>query len=165
MSELIRYGVSMEAELATQFDELIRRRNYTNRSEAIRDLVRQELTRQAWQQQAGRLVGTITLLYNHDVREIESRMVSVQHEHHDMVVSTMHVHLTRKHCLEVVVVRGEAADIRALADRLISSRGVLHGELVATTTGELFAADKHETHDHDDDHTHGHSHGHSHHGD
>lgn len=148
MTELVRYGVSMEAELAQRFDDLIRRRNYTNRSEAIRDLVRQELTRQAWQEQTGELVGTVTLLYDHDVREIESRMVDMQHEHHDMVVSTMHVHLTHKHCLEVIVVRGTAVEIRTLADRLISSRGVLHGELVATTTGEVFSRDRHHHHHH-----------------
>ncbi len=140
MGELVRYGVSMEADLAAKFDALIRRRNYTNRSEAIRDLVRQELTRHAWHQQRGELVGTITLLYDHHVREIESRMVDVQHQHHEMVLSTMHVHLTHDHCLEVIVVRGSAADVRDLADRLISARGVLHGELVATTSGEAFSS-------------------------
>jgi CopG family transcriptional regulator, nickel-responsive regulator len=158
MSQLVRYGISMEEDLAVQFDELVRRRNYGNRSEAVRDLVRQELIRQDWQTQSGQAVGTITLVYDHHVRQIESRMVGMQHEHHEMVVSMMHVHLTPRYCLEVIVLRGAADEIRSLADRLIAARGVLHGELVATTTGELFSGQHNHGHNHrpDDESSHGH---------
>ena len=138
MAGLVRFGISMEGPLAARFDRLIAGRGYPNRSEAIRDLVRRELVRQEWQDPQAEIVGTVTLVYDHHVRELGERLVALQHEHHDQVISTTHVHLTHDHCLEVLVVRGRAAQVRKLADRLIAARGVLHGEVVATTTGKVF---------------------------
>lgn len=138
MPGLVRFGVSMDTGLARRFDGLIRRRGYANRSEAIRDMVRRELVRQEWARPDADIVGTVTLVYDHHVRELGKRLTALQHEHHDMVVSATHVHLTHEHCLEVLVVRGPARDVRKLADRLLAAKGVLHGELVATATGEVF---------------------------
>ena len=138
MAKVIRFGVSMGASLAARFDRQLKRRGYGNRSEAIRDLVRRDLVRQEWEDPNAEIVGTVTLVYNHHVRELGDRLINLQHEHHHLVVSTTHVHLTHEHCLEVLVVRGPAAQVAKLADRLTAARGVLHGELVTTTTGKVF---------------------------
>jgi CopG family nickel-responsive transcriptional regulator len=138
MAGVVRFGVSMEAPLSARFDQLVAARGYPNRSEAVRDMVRRELVRQAWQDPDAPTVGTVTLVYDHHVRDLGERLVSLQHDHHDLVVSATHVHLTHHNCLEVLVVRGPARAVRELADQLIAAKGVLHGELVATTTGEVF---------------------------
>jgi CopG family nickel-responsive transcriptional regulator len=137
MGELVRFGVSMDARLLEVLDGLVKRRGYGNRSEAIRDLVRSEHIRDVWEQGGKAVVGTLTLLYDHHVPEIGDRLVGLQHDHGDLVHSTMHVHLSHHMCLEVVVLRGRAARVRALADRLIAARGVKHGQLVATTGEDL----------------------------
>lgn len=138
MAKVIRFGVSMDASLAGRFDKQLKRRGYSNRSEAIRDLVRRDLVRQEWEDPNAETVGTLTLVYDHHVRELGRRLVDLQHRHHEMVVSATHVHLTPDYCLEVLVVRGRAREVGRLADQLIAVRGVLHGELVATTTGKVF---------------------------
>lgn len=142
MSDLVRFGISMEAPLARQFDKLLRRRGYGSRSEALRDMVRRELVRQQWENDQAEAVGTVTLVYDHHVRELADRLTDLQHAQHELVVSTTHVHLSHETCLEVIVVRGRARDVQRLADRLIATRGVLHGELVATTTGKPFRASR-----------------------
>jgi len=142
VAKVIRFGVSMASSLAARFDRQLKRRGYGNRSEAIRDLVRRDLVRQEWEDPNAEIVGTVTLVYDHHVRELGDRLIDLQHEHHDLVVSTTHVHLTHAHCLEVLVVRGPAAQVGKLADRLTAARGVLHGELVATTTGKAFKTEK-----------------------
>ena len=138
MAKVIRFGVSMDASLAGRFDRQLKRRGYSNRSEAIRDMVRRDLVRQEWENPNAETVGTLTLVYDHHVRELGRRLVDLQHRHHEMVVSATHVHLTHDYCLEVLVVRGRARQVARLADQLIAVRGVLHGELVATTTGKVF---------------------------
>jgi len=137
MSELVRFGVSMDRDLLTALDGIIERRGYANRSEALRDFIRAEQVRQSWEDQAGPAVGTLTLVYDHHVREADERLTNLQHDHGDVVHATMHVHLTHRMCLEVVVMRGEPARIQQLADRLIAARGVKHGRLVVTTAEEL----------------------------
>jgi CopG family nickel-responsive transcriptional regulator len=137
MSELVRFGVSMDRNLLTALDGLIERRGYANRSEAIRDFIRAEQVRESWEDRTGTSVATLTLVYDHHVREAGDRLTDLQHDHDDLVHSTMHVHLTHRMCLEVIVMRGEPARIQRLADRLISARGVKHGRLVATTADEL----------------------------
>ncbi|NIA21641.1 MAG: nickel-responsive transcriptional regulator NikR, partial [Anaerolineaceae bacterium] len=99
---------------------------------------RRDLVRQEWENPNAETVGTLTLVYDHHVRELGRRLVDLQHRHHEMVVSATHVHLTHDYCLEVLVVRGRARQVARLADQLIAVRGVLHGELVATTTGKVF---------------------------
>jgi CopG family nickel-responsive transcriptional regulator len=148
MVGLVRFGVSMDAPLAKRFDKLMQRRGYHNRSEAIRDMVRRELVRQEWEEPDTEIVGTVTLLYDHHVRQAGDQLTALQHQHHDEVISATHVHLTHEHCLEVLVVRGRARQVQALADQLIASRGVLHGELVASTSGAIFEKESHGAHHH-----------------
>ena len=138
MPDLVRFGVSMERDLARRFDRMILKRGYGNRSEAIRDMVRKELVHRQWDDLDAETVGTVTLVYDHHVRELGDRLVDLQHEHHDLVVSATHVHLSHDYCLEVLVVRGRAREVQKLADHLIAARGVLHGELVATAAGKAF---------------------------
>ena len=137
MSNLVRFGVSMDARVLKALDAVVARRHYTNRSEAIRDLVRAEQVREAWEHDVGPVVGTLTLVYDHHVREINERLVGLQHDHEDIVHSTMHVHLSHRMCLEVIVLRGHPRKVQELADRLIAARGVKHGRLVATAAEEL----------------------------
>lgn len=148
MSELVRFGVSMERELARKFDRLLAKQGYANRSEAIRDMVRKELVAEQWSDPEAEAVGTVTLVYDHHVRELSDRLVDLQHEHHGVVVSATHVHLNHDHCLEVLVLRGRAKDVQHLADQLLAARGVLHGKLVATATGATFGKKQHGSHSH-----------------
>jgi CopG family nickel-responsive transcriptional regulator len=135
MSELIRFGVSMDGRLLARFDQLIAEKGYANRSEAIRDLVRDELVEQSWEEDEGETVGTITLVYNHEMRDLTEKLTDLQHQVYGAVISSLHVHLDKHNCLEVLVVRGKGREIRGVANRLIGTRGVKHGKLVTTTTG------------------------------
>jgi len=137
MSELVRFGVSMEKRLLAALDAIVDRRGYANRSEALRDLIRGEQVRESWEGGKGPIVATLTLVYDHHVREVGERLVTLQHDHEDVVHSTMHIHLSHRMCLEVIVLRGKAREIQQLADRLIAARGVKHGRLVATSGEEL----------------------------
>lgn len=136
--ELERIGVAIDRNLLEKFDELIARRGYSNRSEAFRDLIRAELVGDTAGQPGGMVTGTITLLYDHHVRLLSEKLTALQHEYHHHILSTLHVHLDHDNCLEVVVVKGEAAEVRQLADRLIAARGVKHGRLVLSGTGPEF---------------------------
>lgn len=134
-NKIIRFGISLPERLLASFDEAIDQQGYTNRSEAIRDLIRNHLVEREWEEENRQAVGTITLIYDHATRELGSKLNRHQHEHVHQVISSLHVHLDHDHCLEVLVLRGQSGDIRALADRLIGMRGVLHGRLTMTTTG------------------------------
>jgi len=136
--ELERIGVAIDHGLLEKFDALIARRGYSNRSEAFRDLIRAELVQEAAVQPTGLVTGTVTLLYNHHVRLLSEKLTELQHQYHHQILSTLHVHLDHDNCLEVVIVKGEAAEVRQLADRLIAARGVKHGRLVLTGTGPEF---------------------------
>ena len=135
MGELNRIGVAIDSELLTQFDRLISQRGYTNRSEAFRDLIRDELVEQAWELPESHVVGTVTLVYDHHVRLLSEKLTELQHHHHRSILSTLHVHLDHDNCLEVLVVRGRAGEVRQIADALISTKGVKHGRLTITTSG------------------------------
>jgi CopG family nickel-responsive transcriptional regulator len=136
MSKISRFGVSLAEELLREFDRLIGRKGYASRSEAIRDLIRDYLAEEAWKAGRGPAVGTVTLVYDHHVPDLQEKLTDAQHEHVGVVVSTLHVHLERHRCLEVLVVRGKANEIRALADRLIGARGVKHGKLTLVAAGK-----------------------------
>ena len=136
MSELIRFGVSIENHLLEQFDRLIQQRNYSNRSEAIRDLIRNELVHEEWRDEEAESVGTVTIIYDHHVRDLNNVLTSVQHDFNEQIISTMHVHLDHHNCLEVMAVKGTTKKIRQIADQLISIKGVKHGKLVMTTKGQ-----------------------------
>jgi len=135
MIDAIRFGVSMSKGLLKSFDRLIKEMGYRNRSEAIRDLIRERLVQQEWQSANRETVGTITIVYSHDVHELTEMLTGLQHQYHKHIISTMHIHLDRHNCLEVLVVRGKGKVIRNIADRLLSTRGVKHGKLTTTTTG------------------------------
>ena len=135
MSDLTRFGVSLDDELLKQFDRVIARKGYTNRSEAIRDLIRESLVREQWELGTDQAVGTITLVYDHEVPDLSDRLTDLQHAHYKAIVSAMHVHLDPHHCLEVLVLRGKARVLKAIADRLIGTRGVKHGTFSATAEG------------------------------
>lgn len=136
MSRVTRFGISMDSSLLARFDDYIAQRGYSNRSEAVRDLVRDSLVQAQWAEASGDTVGTITLIYDHHQRELQNRLTGHQHSSHALVISSMHVHLDAHHCLEVLAVQGQAADIRRLADELLSLRGVKHGKLVMTSSGK-----------------------------
>lgn len=131
---LCRIGVAIDAELIEKFDSHIERRGYTNRSEAFRDLIRDELIAEHSQASSAPVVGTLTLVYDHHVRTLSEKLTGMQHEHHDSIVSTLHVHLDHDNCLEVLVLKGKSGVVRSIADRLISTKGVRHGKLTITTT-------------------------------
>lgn len=136
MTKVERFGVSMEDDLLTRFDALIDERGYASRSEAIRDLIRQELVRTEWSDPDTEVVGTITVVYEHHEHELATVLVDLQHQHHSQIICTTHVHLDAHNCLEVIVIRGRTEDVGSIANALISARGVKHGQLVCTTTGE-----------------------------
>jgi CopG family nickel-responsive transcriptional regulator len=125
-----RFTISLDEDLALEFDRLIRSRGYTNRSEAVRDILRQELeqTRLA-RQEAPHCVASLSYVYNHHERQLAERLTAHQHQAHDLVVSTMHVHLDHDHCLETVILRGPTPEVRRFADALSAERGVRHGKL------------------------------------
>ena len=132
--ELQRFGVSIGEALLEKFDRLIAEQGYTNRSEAIRDLIRNRLVETEFERSsdARASIGTITLVYDHHTREIGDVLTDIAHDHHDLIISTMHAHLTHNSCLEVILVKGCGKEIRAFADHVISIRGVKHGKLIIT---------------------------------
>ncbi|MBS0169118.1 MAG: nickel-responsive transcriptional regulator NikR [Nitrospira sp.] len=135
MDTLARFGVSLDRHLLVDFDRLIERRKYTNRSEAIRDLIRDSLVGQDWDKNKD-TVATITFVYDHHVPDLSRKLTHIQHEFQGQIMAGMHVHLDHDHCLEVLVARGNGAAIRKVADALLSVKGVKHGKLTMTTTGK-----------------------------
>jgi len=135
-SRLVRFGVSMDENLLRRFDTLISRKGYANRSEAMRDLIREHLVEEEWREKGREMIGTITIVYNHHTRGLSDSLTDLQHHFHDLVISTMHLHLDEDNCLEVLVVKGKVDKIKSIADKLISTRGVKHGKLTMTTTGK-----------------------------
>ncbi len=135
MSELVRFGVSLEKELLERFDDLIRSRKYTNRSEALRDMIRQELLKQEWEA-GGDVAGAITFIYDHHTRELLSKITDIQHDSQDVIISTQHIHLDHHHCLEIIAVKGRVKKVLKLADSLKAIKGVRHCALSMTGSGQ-----------------------------
>lgn len=136
MEEMIRFGVSISPGLLERFDSMIAQQGYTNRSEAIRDLIRDRLVHIEWEMGEKETVGTVTLVYDHEVRELSDRLTEYQHQELDSIISIMHVHLTEHNCLEVLIVKGKGNTIKRIAEEIISTKGVKHGKLTMTTIGE-----------------------------
>lgn len=136
MSDVVRFGVSTDERLLDRFDALIADKGYVNRSEAVRDLIRGALVEDEWSQGDMQAVGTVTLVYDHHSSDLSEKLTEHQHSHHEEIVSTLHIHLDPHNCLEVVVLRGLARDIKRIADQLIGTKGVKHGKFVASTTGD-----------------------------
>lgn len=133
--QLVRFGVSLDGRLLGEFDRLIQRRKYATRSETIRDLIRDNLVEQEWDQNK-ETVATITFVYDHHVRDLTRKLTAIQHDFQGRILAGLHVHLDHDHCLEVLVAKGKGADIRHIADALLSVKGVKHGKLTMTTTGK-----------------------------
>ena len=154
---MTRVTVSIEDDLMDAFDTFLHQRGYTNRSEGFRDLIREKLqnTKLA-QDEHGVGIAVLNYVYDHEERMLASRLMNAQHEHHDLTVSTVHFHIDHDTCLESVTLRGNLADIRAFADKILAQPGVRHGELYSVP-GELHV----ESHHHGRDH-HGHAHKHEH---
>jgi CopG family nickel-responsive transcriptional regulator len=136
MTDLTRFGISIDERLLTRFDEMINNKGYVNRSEAIRDLIRAALVEEEWGDANQETVATVTLVYDHHTRDLADKLTEHQHSHHEEIISTLHIHLDHYHCLEVVVIKGQASRVKRIADELIGTKGVKHGKLVATTTGQ-----------------------------
>ena len=125
-----RITISLDAGLVREFDELIRERGYANRSEAMRDLLREHLRARTRRLKAGgACIATLSFVYGHHERELGERLTAMQHQHHDLVVSGMHVHLDHENCLETLILRGPLEAVRRFAEELIAERGVRHGQL------------------------------------
>ena len=137
MAQVVRFGVSIEERLLERYDALIADKAYVNRSEAIRDLIRGALVEDQWEVGDAEAVGTVTLVYDHHASDLAEKLTEHQHTHHHEIISTLHVHLDATHCLEVVVLRGVAREIKRIANELIGTKGVKHGKFVATTTGDI----------------------------
>jgi len=133
---ITRFGISLDNWLLKRFDNLISEKGYANRSEAIRDLIRGSLVEDEWEDEAKETMGTITIVYSHHTTDLIDNLTEVQHQFHESIVSTMHVHLDKHNCLEVLVVKGKGRDIKKIADLLIGAKGVKHGKVVAATTGK-----------------------------
>ena len=133
--KVVRFGVSVPEELLEKFDRIIEEKGYVNRSEAIRDLMRDFIIRHEWETGDTEVAGTITMLYNHDEADVVKELLDLQHEYLEEIVSSIHVHMDEHNCLEVVIVKGKASRIKEIADRLLSLKGVKHGKLVMTGTG------------------------------
>jgi len=136
MGVLARFSVAMDEDLLASFDDLVSRRGTgINRSEAVRDLVRDALVDAEWEDSEGEIVGTVTMVFDHHASDLSDKLDALQHAHHERIVSSMHVHLDAHNCLEVIVVRGTSAQVRSIADALLGTKGVKHGKLVSTTAG------------------------------
>ena len=133
MADLTRISISLEENLLEAFDKLIAGKGYATRSEAIRDLIRDLLIKQEAGHKKGEQVAVVTMVYDHHARELASKLIDKQHHHHDLVVSTMHVHLGERHCLEVSVLRGPGHEVKHLGDELLATKGVLHGDITYTS--------------------------------
>ena len=139
MGNLVRTGLSLERDLLERFDAAINRKGYQNRSEAIRDLIREHLVEEAADENKV-IVGTLTMVYDHHQPNLSAKLIEAQHKAASKVLAATHVHLDHHHCLEVVILRGRSGEVKSLADRILSLRGVKHGQLTVTTTGKQFSS-------------------------
>ncbi len=135
MSKIIRFGVSLEQGLLEKFDQCIKSKKYTNRSEAVRDLIREDLVKAEWGDGKD-IAGAITLTYNHHKRELVNKLMDIQHDFGKIIISAQHIHLDHNNCLEIIAVQGSPKEVQKLADSLKSVKGVKHGTLSRSTTGK-----------------------------
>jgi CopG family nickel-responsive transcriptional regulator len=135
MSEITRFGVSLKSSLLEKFDRLIEENGYKNRSEAIRDLIRERMITEEWAAADRETVGVFSLVYNHEQRELNATLTNIQHRYVDIIVSSTHIHIDHHNCLEVIILKGQSSLIKKITDDLASTRGVKHGKLIMTSTG------------------------------
>jgi len=139
MAELARVSISLEDTLLAAYDKHIESKGYANRSEAIRDLIRDKMIQDQAAQLNGEVVAVVMLVFDHHARELAAKLIEKQHHHHELVVSSLHVHLGERHCLEVTILRGLAKKVRHLGEELIATRGVLHGHINYTSDEQAFS--------------------------
>lgn len=132
-----RIGISLEKSLLGRFDKLIEGKGYSNRSEAVRDMIRDKLVEEEWTAPKGEAVATVLLVYEHETMDLSQRLTGMEHEAFHRVVASMHVHMDHDNCLEILVLRGPGEEVKKLGERLISLRGVKHGRFIPGTTGKL----------------------------
>ncbi len=130
MSSITRFSVSLEDDLLEQFDCYCNQQQFATRSEAIRQLLREKLTKEAWAGKSQDAAGTLTLVYDHHRPQLRNHLVKLQHDHHDLIVSTLHAHLTHDICLEVILLRGPSDQLQKIASQLRGLKGIFQGELV-----------------------------------
>jgi CopG family nickel-responsive transcriptional regulator len=130
-----RYTLTIPQDLFAHFDELLHKTGYSNRSEAIRDLIRNSLVEEEWAHEGEKVAATVTLVYEHHKPDLAHRLTDLQHHHAEIVVAATHIHLDNDNCLEVVILRGESEKVRNLAEKMIALRGIKHGKIVHTTEG------------------------------
>ena len=135
MAKVFRFGISLEKALLDKFDQLIKEKNYANRSEAFRDLIRQELVNKEWHQ-GKEIAGAINLIYDHHKRELVNKLMDIQHNYQKLIISTQHIHLDHNNCLEIIAVKGTPKEAQKLADTLKSVKGVKHGTISMSSTGK-----------------------------
>ena len=136
MAKLERFGVSVEADLLSKFDRFIRKRSYRNRSEAIRDLMRAALVSEEWSEKEV-VAGSIAYVYNHHKRQLASQLLDIQHDFHDMIISSQHVHLDHENCFEIIIVKGKVESVSSLYNQLRALKGVKFIDIIKATTGKL----------------------------
>lgn len=135
---LIRFGVSMESDLLETFDRMIDKRGYTNRSEAIRDFVREKIVEEGVHDADTPAFGVLSFVYDHHVRELEGKLTDFQHEHFKSIVSTSHVHIDHDNCLEIIILKDKSGEISEISNKILTYKGVKHGRLSLTLTGKEF---------------------------
>jgi CopG family nickel-responsive transcriptional regulator len=135
-----RFSISLAPSLLRQLDQMSAEKGYDNRSLAVADMIRNHLVEHRQKTGTADIAGTITLVYDHHKPHLQATLTDIQHDHHDVILSTVHVHLDHHNCLEVLLVRGQAGVIRKIADELITAKGVKHGKLTVTTTGRELEA-------------------------
>ena len=133
MDKAVRFGVSISPDLLKEFDEKIGEKSYTNRSEAIRDLIRDFLAREKWESSDEEVYGSLTLVYDHEKRGISDRLIDLQHQQHTHILSMMHIHLDKHRCMEMVAIKGKADEVRKISDMLTVTKGVKQGKLMMTS--------------------------------
>ncbi len=135
MAEIFRFGISLPRDLVSKFDDLIKEKQYTNRSKAFGDLIRQELIKREWKE-GKEIAGAITLIYDHHKRELLNRITDVQHDFQKVIISTQHIHLDHNNCLEIVAIKGSPKAAEKLTDSVKSIKGVKHVTLSMSSTGK-----------------------------
>lgn len=139
MEKIIRFSISLETDLSKKFDQWMKKNGYDNRSEAIRDLIRDKLVEEEWKDENKEVVAVLSLVYDHESRELPEVLTSIQHEFYNLILSSTHVHLDKHNCLEAIILKGKAGQIKRVANKLLSQRRVKHGRLVLSTTGKDIA--------------------------
>ena len=135
MEKVTRFSISVDTELLKKYDALLKETGYSNRSEAIRDLIRERLIKEEWADPKKKVVGVLVLVYDHETRELTEVLNQIQHRHVQVVIASLHVHMDAHNCLEIIVLKGSVSRVRKIAQELLTLRNIKHGQLTMTTTG------------------------------